>query len=209
MVVASCHSGEWCRPVPFRVELCRPWLITQRSQVQILPPLPESAGQDPVAGRGGRVFDLQGSVVAAGSGPGERHEAVGPAEISIAKAHLAPPALNMLDVFESWRSRRGRFAVLRRARTLRRWRVLRKTRGQRARVAGHRDPRHLGPCSSRPRADGARRRRVPGLVRRLPRCPLPNHRNPGRNPDHNRRRTVPDQLRQAPDLAHSAQVGTK
>jgi hypothetical protein len=44
-------------------------LITQRSEVQILPRLPISAGQRPIARDGGRVFDLQGSVVAAGSGP--------------------------------------------------------------------------------------------------------------------------------------------
>src|SRR5258707_8393933 len=148
MVVASCHSGEWCRPVPFRVELCRPWLITQRSQVQILPPLPESAGQDPVAGHGGRVLIFKAAWWEQDLAPESGTRRVGPAEISIAKAHRAPPALNMLDVFESWRSRRGRFAVLRRARGLRRWRVLRKTRGQRARVGGHRDPPDLGPRRS-------------------------------------------------------------
>ncbi len=45
-----------------RAALCRSvlnsvaWLITQRSQVQILPPLPEDAGQRPDCHSGGRAF---------------------------------------------------------------------------------------------------------------------------------------------------------
>ena len=47
-----------CRELPDRVEPCPSVLITQRSQVQILPPLPGSAGQRPDRQDGGRAFCL-------------------------------------------------------------------------------------------------------------------------------------------------------
>ena len=43
---------------------CHAVLITQRSQVQILPPLPSCAGQGLIAGDGGRAFLLDGSTEA-------------------------------------------------------------------------------------------------------------------------------------------------
>ena len=51
------------------------WLITQRSQVQILPPLPGSAGQRPDRQDGGRAFCLFVGGSLAGWDPGARHVA--------------------------------------------------------------------------------------------------------------------------------------
>src|SRR5450755_4337113 len=51
------------------------WLITQRSQVQILPPLPGSAGQRPDRQDGGRAFRLFVGGSLAGWDPGARHVA--------------------------------------------------------------------------------------------------------------------------------------
>jgi hypothetical protein len=54
--------GPGCRRVPAVRAECRAvlnsaaWLITQRSQVQILPPLPGSAGQRPDRQDGGRAL---------------------------------------------------------------------------------------------------------------------------------------------------------
>jgi hypothetical protein len=73
------------------------WLITQRSQVQILPPLPGSAGQRPDRQDGGQAFWLLFRSSSVGFGPGARH-APGRVGVDWHRGRLSVPIFGTLLV---------------------------------------------------------------------------------------------------------------
>jgi hypothetical protein len=72
-----------CRRLPDWAVPCRSVLITQRSQVQILPPLPSSRIRGLIAGRRSGLFDLLSAVRPRDQAPPARHDRAGLAENGI------------------------------------------------------------------------------------------------------------------------------